>query len=473
MNAYRLVRNLQLTKDTRVDLVESQITGQKCVAKKVSKSAKPLRIHQFHVEVDVLSQLAHPFVPVLIDVIDRIDSYVLIESYIEGDSFQEWKKMHPVQFQWYKKRFILQLFNLLDELHKLGYLYIDLKPDNLIVRKNEIYLIDFNACIQIGSTKTVMASRQNDAPEFHTDAVKKESSDVWALGRFIQTIYSPGIVYWMMLPSRLRKETRRFQSISQMRKIYLFSIRFKRMLALVSLVFSLLFVFNNIHSKPETALDIYLKDKDPMMFQNAYTYTVNRSTGTYVEKNQMALYEWLSGDWLDDSDLEDVSIAKFLLEQAIVSGNISYCDYLLERIPDSIKERIPDETAFALSLCKEDYTVGYSRISDFIEKMQDEDLSFSQVCDYYMILVTLLQNKGIVLDKEQRDSLYKIRDEWTVSDLSKDKEKIHDLAFLDSEYILFLKSKNIQDVHIQPAFIELFGSDEKFSQLLEIERSSK
>ncbi len=473
MNPYRLIKNLEISKDTRVDLVESQTTGQRCVSKKVFKHADSLLIHQFHVEVDVLSQFNHPFVPVLIDVMDNRDSYVLIESYIEGESLDTWRKLHPLRFQWYKRKFILQLFDLLQELHGLGYLYIDVKPNNLIIRKNELYLVDFNACMEIGSMKAVMASKQNCAPEFNSDREKRESSDVWALGKLIQTMYPPGIIYWMMYPSRHKKVNKRFQSMRKMKSIYILAIRFQRILFLTFLILSLLFIRTTFPASEKTPLDVYLEDKDPMMFQNAYTYTLNTVPGSYTEKNQMALYEWISGDWLDDTDYQQVSISRFLLEQAIVSGNTSYCDYLLERIPNSVKEKIPDEISFALALCKEDYTVPYSRISEFIQKMTNDDLSFSQCFDRYMILITLLQNKGIVLDKDQRDLLYVLRDTWTVEDLSKDPEKTRNLAFLDSEYILFLKSRNISDVHIHNAFIELLGSDDEFSQLVEIERSAK
>ena len=473
MNPYRLIRNLEISKDTRVDLVESQITGQRCISKKVFKNANSLVIHQFHVEVDVLSQFNHPFVPVLIDVMDNLDSYALIESYIEGESFNSWRKIHPLRFQWYKRDFILQLFDLLDELHGLGYLYIDLKPDNLIIRKNKLYLVDFNACVEIGSMKAVMASKENWAPEFNSDIEKRESSDVWALGKLIRMTYLPGIVYWMMYPSRTRKVNKRFRSIGKMKSIFILALRIQRFLLITVLILSFLLVRTAFLDKEKTTLDVYLEDKDPMMFQNAYTYTLNTVPGSYTEKNQMALYEWISGDWLNDADYREISISRFLLEQAIVSGNTSYCDYLLERIPDSVKEKIPDETSFALALCKEDYAIPYSRISDFIQKMSEEDLSFSQCFDRYMMLVTYLQNKGIVLDKDQRDLLYKIRDAWTMENLSKDPEKTRNLAFLDSEYILFLKSRNISDVHIHNTFIELLGSDDEFSQLLEIERSAK
>lgn len=87
-----------------------------------------------------------------------------------------------------KYRLLIDVLKVLQDLHQIGYLYIDLKLENIIYYQNHFYLIDFNACIENHSHVAVMASKSNCAPELLTLNEKDIRCDIYALGSLIQEL---------------------------------------------------------------------------------------------------------------------------------------------------------------------------------------------------------------------------------------------------------------------------------------------
>ena len=81
-----------------------------------------------------------------------------------------------------KYRLLIDVLKVLQDLHQIGYLYIDLKLENIIYYQNHFYLIDFNACIENHSHVAVMASKSNCAPELLTLSEKDIRCDNPRLG---------------------------------------------------------------------------------------------------------------------------------------------------------------------------------------------------------------------------------------------------------------------------------------------------
>lgn len=88
-----------------------------------------------------------------------------------------------------KYRLLIDVLKVLQDLHQIGYLYIDLKLENIIYYQNHFYLIDFNACIENHSHVAVMASKSNCAPELLTLSEKDIRCDIYALGSLIQELF--------------------------------------------------------------------------------------------------------------------------------------------------------------------------------------------------------------------------------------------------------------------------------------------
>ena len=75
---YLIQEQIQKSSWINVYVVEDQLTSKLYIAKEVLKEANPILIHQFHVEVDVLSQLEHKHFPSIIDVFETRNSMILI-----------------------------------------------------------------------------------------------------------------------------------------------------------------------------------------------------------------------------------------------------------------------------------------------------------------------------------------------------------------------------------------------------------
>ena len=87
---YLIQEQIQKSSWINVYVVEDQLTSKLYIAKEVLKEANPILIHQFHVEVDVLSQLEHKHFPSIIDVFETRNSMILIETYFKGIDLGQW-----------------------------------------------------------------------------------------------------------------------------------------------------------------------------------------------------------------------------------------------------------------------------------------------------------------------------------------------------------------------------------------------
>lgn len=80
-----------------------------------------------------------------------IDNYIITE-YIDGENMWDYYNLKNVS----RKKtfsFILQLFNGLEEIHKLGVIHFDIKPENIMISKNKLKIIDFGGAFYSSDKK--------------------------------------------------------------------------------------------------------------------------------------------------------------------------------------------------------------------------------------------------------------------------------------------------------------------------------
>ena len=112
--------------------------------------------HQFKTEIDVLSKLNSFLAPSLVTCFEDEMAQYFVETYIPGMNAKQFMKRYKGFIKRY--RLLLDILIVLQALHEIGYLYIDLKLENIIYYQNRFYLIDFNACIENHSRVAIMAS---------------------------------------------------------------------------------------------------------------------------------------------------------------------------------------------------------------------------------------------------------------------------------------------------------------------------
>lgn len=207
---YMIVETLRQSPGTQVFLAMDTWKRCKVILKLVRPDAHPAWRMQFRTEVQILQRLDCEWIPSLIESADGIRGSWLCEEYIEGQTLDLWLASRPSRKQ--KRDVFEQILQLIAGLHQIGYLYMDLKPDNVLIRNDHACLIDFNACLPIGSTRPVLVSRDSLPPEGLAGKTMDERADQIGLGKLWLRMAGPSQAAWTALS---KNPDRRFRSLEQ------------------------------------------------------------------------------------------------------------------------------------------------------------------------------------------------------------------------------------------------------------------
>ena len=157
----------------------------KTIPKTTSMTASLLR------EAQLLKSLHHPGIPCLYDIEEDDTAYYLIEEYAEGESLEDFLLHHTTISQSTFLDLSLQLCNIFQYLHNLKpspILYLDLKPEHIIVCGMQIKLIDFNVASflsNLGNISSLFGNEVFSAPEL-TLGKPTLQSDIYSVGKLLQ-----------------------------------------------------------------------------------------------------------------------------------------------------------------------------------------------------------------------------------------------------------------------------------------------
>lgn len=143
-------------------------------------------------EAQLLKSLYHPGIPTIFDFEEDSEFFYLIEEYVEGESLEEFLlyQSHISQHTFFD--FSLQLCDIFHYLHNLKpspILYLDLKPEHIIVCGTKIKLIDFNVATylsNLGNICTLLGNKDFSAPELSTGAKPNLFSDIYSIGKIME-----------------------------------------------------------------------------------------------------------------------------------------------------------------------------------------------------------------------------------------------------------------------------------------------
>lgn len=151
------------------------------------KQAKPSKggvaVKLLERERDVLDRFSHPFIPALRDFFAAGDSHWLVTDYIEGLTLEE---LIFEKGMLYDERAVLEwtlkLMERVAYVHGCGYVHLDLRIPNVIVREEGLYLIDFGLARRIGDYPDRGNKGQPDLPDRMPPEV---SSDLYDIGHLM------------------------------------------------------------------------------------------------------------------------------------------------------------------------------------------------------------------------------------------------------------------------------------------------
>lgn len=143
-------------------------------------------------EAYILSRLKHPFIPSVCDIEETDGAFYIIEEYIEGQSLYDYIRENGIFEQHKGLEAGVKLAKIIDFLHSghsFGVCHLDIQPKNILIKDNQIYLIDFgNAKCSDDAAKTqVMATKGFAPPEQYMTGFGESmpdtlSADIYGFG---------------------------------------------------------------------------------------------------------------------------------------------------------------------------------------------------------------------------------------------------------------------------------------------------
>ncbi len=154
----------------------------------VAKTVRPDRAHVRRVrdrlllEGELLQRFAHPHLPRAFATIRGPVPIVVLET-ISGPTLEEIvdtrSRRLPATDLAHLGR---QLCSAAHYLHRAGYLHLDIRPGNVVVRDGIAVLIDLSIARQPGPVRRGLGSREYLAPEQARGGLAGSATDVWGIG---------------------------------------------------------------------------------------------------------------------------------------------------------------------------------------------------------------------------------------------------------------------------------------------------
>lgn len=142
-----------------------------------------------------MKNLHHPLIPEIYD-LEEDDAFLyIIEEYIPGESLRSLCK-HRLLSEREIFQFILQISSIINYLHSQPrkIIYLDLKPENIIVNDEGCHLIDFGSARSEGTQeKLLLGSAGFASPEQKQGLDIRTESDIFALGRLLEYLIAHSI----------------------------------------------------------------------------------------------------------------------------------------------------------------------------------------------------------------------------------------------------------------------------------------
>lgn len=180
-------------------------------------------------ESEILKILKHPGIPTLYDIQMDEKYYYLIEEFFEGEVLSSYKQGQKLDLEEIGK-FMISLIEILVYLHGLPVpvLYLDLKPDNIVIQGEQVALVDFGNAVKLGEQRSKHCFHGTlgfAAPEqYYGEA--EERSDIYGVGAILYYLLyqktpggkevelsenreiPPSVKEWMQVAMKHRKEER-------------------------------------------------------------------------------------------------------------------------------------------------------------------------------------------------------------------------------------------------------------------------
>lgn len=219
LDGYKILRELNATSRSQVYLAEDTLQNhQKVVLKTPSQNFNddPAYIDLFLHEEWVAQRLNSPHLIKLQarDARPRTCLYSVVE-YVEGQTLRQWMLDHPDPSIAQVRATMDQMARGLRAMHRLEMIHQDLKPDNVLIdRNNTLKIIDFGSTRIAGLMEVQTVLQHNhivgtasySAPEYFQGARGTNRSDIFSLGVIAYEMLTGQLPFGEIEPEKASKK---------------------------------------------------------------------------------------------------------------------------------------------------------------------------------------------------------------------------------------------------------------------------
>lgn len=150
-------------------------------------------------EAFILKGLKHSCIPIIYDIEEDENGSYIVEEYLDGKTLKEYVSAAGSIREESIIRYGLQLCDLILYLHSADrpIIYVDLKPENIILSADELKLIDFGSALykdELATKRNYMGTKGYAAPELYRRNEIDERCDVYGIGMLLYYM-ATGLVY--------------------------------------------------------------------------------------------------------------------------------------------------------------------------------------------------------------------------------------------------------------------------------------
>lgn len=195
LERFELLQKLGQGVSGQVYLARHRVLGALRAVKVISKNHPEAKT--FLKEAQILQHLNHPGIPRIFDVAEDEHSFYLIEEYIPGLSLQTMVSSVPKKFSLEDMiGYGMELCDILYYLHEqkpYPLLYLDLKPEHVILSDGKIRLLDFGSVREernLTAGAGIPGTPGFLAPEIRQGKAPKRSADVYGVGALLYYLWT-------------------------------------------------------------------------------------------------------------------------------------------------------------------------------------------------------------------------------------------------------------------------------------------
>ncbi|MEE9338196.1 MAG: protein kinase [Methylococcaceae bacterium] len=217
LDGYRIEEELHSSKRTQIYRAFDTLTETQVILKTPSilYEDDALYIEHFLQEEWAGKRINHQNVLKVLSTDRRKTCIYYVIEYLEGQTLRHWMDSHPKPYIREVREIIEQIAKGLRAFHRMEMLHQDLKPENIIIKKNGIVtIIDFGSVKIAGIAEispldtnedNVLGTLNYTAPEYHLGQRGTVKSDIYSLGVIAYEMINKALPFGQDMPEKPNK----------------------------------------------------------------------------------------------------------------------------------------------------------------------------------------------------------------------------------------------------------------------------